>query len=262
MMSAKRSNLSRYDLRGKIAVVTGSGQGLGKWIAMGLAEAGADILVADLNPETAEGTRKEIEQIGRKALSMEVDVADVEGAGKMMERARDELGGLDILVNNAGVNVHKKALDVTHEDFNFVVRVNLQGTFFCCQAAARIMIPAKKGKIINIVSPTAFLVRPGVPLSVYAMTKAGVVMLTKALTEEWAKYNITINAIGPGYLDTPMVRKRLEDPEIFKSIMDSTPLKKIGSAEDIVGAAVFFASDASNFITGQTLCIDGGRTVL
>jgi 2-deoxy-D-gluconate 3-dehydrogenase len=262
MMSAKRNTVSRYDLSGKGAVVTGSGQGLGKWIAMGLAEAGADILVADLNPVTAEETRKEIEQTGRKALSMEVDVADVEGVGKMMERARDELGGLDILVNNAGVNVHKKALDITLEDFHFIVRVNLQGVFFCCQAAARIMIPAKKGKIINIVSPTAFLVRPGVPLSVYAMTKAGIVMLTKALTEEWAQYNININAIGPGYLDTPMVRKRLADPGIFKSIMDSTPLKKIGGEEDIVGTAVFFASDASNFITGQTLCIDGGRTVL
>ena len=124
------------------------------------------------------------------------------------------------------------------------------------------MIPAKKGKIINIVSPTASLVRPGVPLSVYAMTKAGVVMLTKALTEEWAQYNITMNAIGPGYVATPMVSKRLKDPEIYKSIMASTPLKRIGSSEDIVGAVVFFASDASNFVTGQTLYIDGGRTVL
>lgn len=252
----------KYDLTGKVAVVTGSGQGLGKWIAIGLANARADILVADLNVETAEETCTEIEQMGRNALFMEVDVGDINAVAKMMDTARTKLGSLDILVNNAGVNVHKKALDITQKDFDFIVRVNSRGVYFCCQAAARLMIPEKKGKIINIASAAALLVRAGVPNSVYAMTKAGIVMLTKALAEEWAEYNITVNAVAPGYFATPLVADRLEDPEVYEKIVSSTPLKRVGEAEDIMGAVVFLASETANFVTGQTICVDGGRTVL
>jgi 2-deoxy-D-gluconate 3-dehydrogenase len=252
----------RYDLKGKVAVVTGSGQGLGKWIALGLAEAGADILVADLVSKNAEQTTKEIQEIGRKSIFMALDVADTDAVGRMMELAKDELGSLDILVNNAGVNVHKKALDITPEDFDFIVRVNSKGVYFCCQAAARLMGPNKNGKIINIASAAAFLVRAGIPNSVYAMTKAGIVMLTKALAEEWAQYNINVNAVAPGYFATPLVTDRLKDSEASRSILESTPLRRVGEAEDIMGAVVFLASDASNFITGQTICLDGGRTVL
>ncbi|MEI9475210.1 MAG: glucose 1-dehydrogenase [Deltaproteobacteria bacterium] len=252
----------RYDVKGKVAVVTGSGQGLGRWIALGLAEAGADILVADLVGENAKKTSEEIKNVGRKAIFMEVDVGNTEAIFEMMNRAHRELGGLDILVNNAGVNVHKKALDINLEDFEFIVRVNSKGVYFCCQAAARLMIPARKGKIINIASAAAFLVRAGIPNSVYAMTKAGIVMLTKALAEEWAHYNINVNAVAPGYFSTPLVIDRLKDPEISKGIIESTPLKRVGDAEDIIGTAVFLASDASNFITGQTICVDGGRTIL
>lgn len=252
----------RYDLKGKVAVVTGSGQGLGKWIALGLAEAGADILVADLVVKNAEQTSKEIKEMGRKAFFMEMDVGDVDAVYKMMDMAQNELGGLNILVNNAGINVHKKALDITAEDFDKVIRVNSKGVYFCCQAAARLMIPRMRGKIINIASAAAFLVRAGIPNSVYAMTKAGIVMLTKALAEEWAQYNINVNAVAPGYFATPMVADRLKDPEAYKNIIDSTPLRKVGRPEDIMGAVVFLASDASNFITGQTICLDGGRTIL
>jgi NAD(P)-dependent dehydrogenase (short-subunit alcohol dehydrogenase family) len=245
-----------------VAVVTGSGQGLGKWIALGLAEAGADILVADLLAKNAEQTAKEIEKMRKKAISMEIDIADIDAVKKMMNMARGELGSLDILVNNAGVNVHKKALDITPEDFDSIVRVNSKGVYFCCQAAARLMIPEGKGKIINIASAAAFLVRAGIPNSVYAMTKAGIVMLTKALAEEWAQYNINVNAVAPGYFATPLVADRLRDPEAYKSIMESTPLKKVGGPEDIMGTVVFLASEASNYITGQTICLDGGRTIL
>lgn len=252
----------RYDLKGKVAVVTGSGQGLGKWIAFGLAEAGADILVADLVAERVEQTSKEIERMGRKAIFMSLDVGDIDAVDKMIEMARSELGGLDILVNNAGVNVHKKALDITEEDFDLIVKVNSKGVYFCCQAAARIMIPERRGKIINIASAAAFLVRSGIPNSVYAMTKAGIVMLTKALAEEWAQYNINVNAVAPGYFATPLVVDRLKDPEASKSIIDSTPLKRVGVPEDIMGTVVFLASEATNFITGQTICLDGGRTIL
>lgn len=261
-MEGETYRFPKVDLKGKAAVVTGAGQGLGKWIALGLAEAGADTAVVDLDGSTAEATAKEIERMGRKALPIQTDVGDVEAVAGMMARAHRELGGLDVLVNNAGVNVHKKALDITPQDFDLIVRVNSRGVYFCCQAAARIMIPARKGKIINIASAAAFLVRAGVPNSVYAMTKAGIVMLTKALSEEWATHNIHVNAVAPGYFATPLVADRIADPEAYKRIVESTPLKRVGGAEDIMGAVVFLASDASNFITGQTLCVDGGRTVL
>jgi 2-deoxy-D-gluconate 3-dehydrogenase len=235
---------------------------LGKWIALGLAEAGADILVADLVGKNAKQTSEEIENIGRKAISMEMDVGDPEAVVRMMNKATSELGNLDILVNNAGVNIHKKALDITPGDFDLIVKVNSKGVYFCCQAAARIMIPTKRGKIINIASATAFLVRAGIPNSVYAMTKAGIVMLTKALAEEWAQFNLNVNAVAPGYFATPLVADRLKDPEACKSIIESTPLRRVGGPEDIMSIVVFLASDASNFITGQTICLDGGRTIL
>jgi 2-dehydro-3-deoxy-D-gluconate 5-dehydrogenase len=252
----------RYDLKGKVAVVTGSGQGLGKWIALGLAEAGADIVVAQLVAKKGEETSEEIRELGRRSIFVETDVGDVASIHHMMERAHHELGNIDILINNAGINIHKKALDILPEDFDRMMRVNSRGVYFCCQAAARKMMSKGKGKIINIASSAAFLVRAGIPNSVYAMTKAGIVMLTKALAEEWAQYNINVNAIAPGYFATPLVADRLKDPEAFKSIIESTPLKRVGGSGDIMGTAVFLASEASDFITGQTICLDGGRTVL
>lgn len=235
---------------------------MGKWIALGLAEAGADILVADLMAEKGEITCQEVRKTGRKSIFVKIDVGEPDAATKMMEKAYHDLGGLDILVNNAGVNIHKQALDITEQDFNLIVRVNSKGVYFCCQAAARFMIPNRKGKIVNIASAAAFLVRAGIPNSVYAMTKAGIVMLTKALAEEWAQYNINVNAIAPGYFATPLVSDRLQDPEVFRTVVESTPLKRLGQAEDIMCAVVFLASEASNFITGQTICLDGGRTIL
>ncbi len=263
-MSGKEESyrFPRYDLKRKVAVVTGSGQGLGKWIALGLAESGADVLLADLVPENANQTAREIEKMGRRAVPLGVDIGDPAAVSKMMETARKELGSLDILVNNAGINIHKKALDITPEDFDRIIRVNSKGVYFCSQAAARLMIPREKGKIINIASAAAFLVRAGIPNSVYAMTKAGIVMLTKALAEEWSQYHINVNAVAPGYFSTPLVADRLKDPEASRSIIESTPLKKVGGPEDIMGTVVFLASEASDFITGQTICVDGGRTVL
>ena len=252
----------RYDLKGKTAVVTGSGQGLGKWIALGLAEAGADIVVAELVARNGQEVAEEIRGLGRRSIFVETDVGDLGSIQHMMERAQNELRNIDILVNNAGINVHKKALDILPEDFDRIVKVNSRGVYFCCQVAARHMVSERRGKIINIASATAFLVRAGIPNSVYAMTKAGIVMLTKALAEEWAEYNIHVNAIAPGYFATPLAADRLKDPEIGRNIIEFTPLRRIGRPEDIMGTAVFLASEASDFITGQTICLDGGRTVL
>jgi len=261
-MSESCWDLPSWELHGKAAVVTGAGQGIGKWIATGLAAAGADVCVADINADTAEETSSEIEKMGHKSTFMKMDAGDIDSVNQLMESAVDSFGRLDIVVNNAGVNVHKPAVEVSGEDFDFVVRVNSRGVYFCCQAAARIMIPSGKGKIINTASAAGFLVRAGVPNSVYAMTKAGIVMLTKAFAEEWAGYNINVNAVAPGYMATPLVADRLKDPKAYQSIIESTPLKRVGQAKDLIGAFVFLASDASDFITGQTICVDGGRTIL
>jgi NAD(P)-dependent dehydrogenase (short-subunit alcohol dehydrogenase family) len=200
--------------------------------------------------------------MGRRSTFMAADVANVEAVQAMMASAEAELGGLDILVNNAGVNVHKPALDVTPEDFARIVDVNAKGVFFCSQAAAKRMIPKGTGKIINVASSVAFLVRAGIPNSIYAMTKAGVVMLTKALAEEWSRFNINVNAVAPGYFLTPLVEDRFQDREMYDTIVSSTPLGRVGNPEDIMGVCVFLASAASSYITGQTICIDGGRTIL
>lgn len=261
-MSESCWDLPSWELHGKAAVVTGAGQGIGKWIATGLAAAGADVCVADINVDTARDTSREIEKMGRRSTFMKVDVGDINAVNQLMESAVDDFGHLDIVVNNAGVNVHKPAVEVSGDDFDFVVRVNSRGVYFCCQAAARMMRPFKKGKIINTASAAGFLVRAGVPNSVYAMTKAGIIMLTKALAEEWAGSNINVNAVAPGYMATPLVADRLKDPKAYQSIIESTPLKRVGQAKDLIGAFVFLASDASDFITGQTICVDGGRTIL
>ncbi|HDR15475.1 MAG TPA: glucose 1-dehydrogenase [Desulfobacteraceae bacterium] len=261
-MSESCWDLPSWELHGKAAVVTGAGQGIGKWIATGLAAAGADVCVADINADTAEETSREIERMGHKSTFVKVDAGDIESVNQLMESAVDSFGRLDIVVNNAGVNVHKPAVEVSGDDFDFVVRVNSKGVYFCCQAAARIMIPSGKGKIINTASAAGFLVRSGVPNSVYAMTKGGIVMLTKAFAEEWSGYNINVNAVAPGYMATPLVADRLKDPKVYQSIIESTPLKRVGQANDLIGAFVFLASDASDFITGQTICVDGGRTIL
>lgn len=253
----------KYNLNDRKAVVTGGSRGLGKWIALGLAQAGADVLVTyKENRIAAEETCHSIRQMGRKAVPWPIDVADSHEVDAMISTAGRELGGLDILVNNAGVGVKKKALEVTPEDFNHVVGVNLRGVYFCSQAAARAMLPQQKGKIINLASAAAFLVRPGVPSSVYAMTKAGIVMLTKSFAEEWSADNINVNAVAPGYFPTPLTASRLEDPVMYEKIMSTTPLKRLGQPQDIMASITFLASEASNFITGQTLCVDGGRTIL
>lgn len=261
-MDKKKFDLSFWDLSGKSVVVTGAGRGIGKWVALGLACAGADVCVADINGKMASEVSHEINELGKKSMHVEIDISEPDAVSAMMNTANEYFGGLDVVINNAGVNVHKSAINVTHQDFNFVQNVNSKGVFFCSQAAAKIMIPARKGKIINTASTTAFLMRSGVPNSIYAMTKAGIVMLTKACAEEWARYNINVNGVAPGYMDTSLVAEKLQAPAVYKSIIESTPLRRIGQAEDLIGAFIFLASDASDFITGQTICVDGGRTIL
>ncbi len=258
----EKTDFPEMTLKGKVALVTGAARGLGKWMALGLAHAGANVAVADINLEGVEETAKEIEAMKRKSLGIKVDLAKIDSITEMVEKAVAAFGRVDCLVNNAGVNVHKPLLQITPEEFDFISSVNFRGVYFTSQIMSRQMIKQGGGKIINIASATAFLLRPGVPNSVYAGTKAAVVMLTKVFAEELAPYKIHVNAIAPGYFATPLTTDRIGDPKVLEGILYLTPLKKVGGSVDLVGPVVFLASDASNFITGQTICVDGGRTIL
>lgn len=249
-------------LDGKVAIVTGAAQGLGKWISLGLAHEGADLCVVDINKAGVDQTADEIEEMGRRAFAIEADLAITDSIKEMVTKTVEKFMRIDCLVNNAGINIRKAFLDFSPEDFDLVSNVNFKGVYFASQMVAKEMISKGGGKIINISSAAGYLIRPGIPNSVYAGTKGGVIMLTKALAEELAAYDIYVNAVAPGYFKTVTARNRLNDSKALNTILSFTPLKKIGEAGDIIGPVIFLASEASNFITGQTIFVDGGRSIL
>jgi NAD(P)-dependent dehydrogenase (short-subunit alcohol dehydrogenase family) len=253
----------RWTLDGKIALVTGASKGLGKWISLGLAHAGADVAVVARNFEEVQETAREIEKMGRRAMPIRADVSRIEMIEGMVQKTIEAFGRIDILVNNAGTNIRKTVQEVTPEAFDLVAGVNFRGLYFTSQIVARDMVRrGQGGKIINIGSAGGFLLRSGIPNSVYAGTKGGVVMFTKAFAEELSPYKINVNCVAPGYFATPLARDRLSNPEVREKIMLFTPLKTVGGPKDIIGPVLFLASDASDFMTGQTIYVDGGRTVL
>ena len=251
-----------FRLDGQVTLVTGASRGLGRWIALGMAQAGARVVVISRSLEGSEQTAQEILQHGVDALPLAADVGDVDAIEQMVKRAIGHFGRIDCLVNNAGVNVHKPMLEVTPEEFDEVSRVNFRGVYFASQIVGRRMIAEGAGRIINIASSAGLLLRPGIPNSVYAGTKAAVIMLTKSFAEELACHHINVNAVAPGYFATPLVEDRINDPAILENILSMTPLKQIGSPKEIIGPVLFLASEASQFMTGQTIFVDGGRTII
>ena len=252
--------LDKFSLTKQVGIVTGGGQGLGKVFSLAFAEAGADITVAELNPDTGLQTVKEIQAMGRSALYVETDVTNRLSVEAMVEKTVERFGRLDFIMNNAGIVKWCPAEDVTEKDWRAVIDVNLNGLFYCCQAAARQMIRQKSGRIINIASMSGYIVNRPQPQASYNASKAAVIHLTRSLAAEWAQHNIRVNAIAPGYMDTAMTHKAFEDPAYGPIWTDGIPMRRPGRPEELAPLAVFLASEASSYVTGSTILIDGGYT--
>ncbi len=249
-----------FDLSDKIAIVTGGNQGIGFGIARGLASAGAHVIIANRRAEEGQKAVEELKKEGFKASVIPTDVSNLPSLNSLASQAIKEFGRIDILVNNAGIVIRKPAEEFTEEEWDRIMGTNLKGMFFCCQIVGREMIKKKKGKIINVSSVIAEQVQP--IRSVYAISKAGVSNLTRSLALEWSKHNININAIAPGVTTTPLNKKFFaEHPEVLQSFVDVIPRGRAAVPEDYAGAAVFLASEASDYITGHILMVDGGMVV-
>ena len=247
---------SIFDLTGKVAVVTGASRGLGQYFGRALAKAGADLIITARHKDSLMPFKAEIESLGRKAVPLELDVRNYDSIVKMAEDAEKAFGKIDILVNNAGCNVRKPSVDVTWDDWNLVLETNLRGTFFVAQAIAKKMIPRLYGRIINIGSVTCVFGYAG--LAPYCASRGGVKQLTMSLADDWGKYGITVNCLAPGWFKTAQNKVLYDNKEWVEYLCDRIPLKRPGQPNDLDGAVVFLASDASCYITGQTLLIDGG----
>ncbi|SRR5579862_1829693 len=247
-------------VHGKVALVTGAARGLGRACALALAEAGADIALGLRDVHADQGLVKEIEALGRKALLLQMDVSKMEEIHAAFEKIKEYFKRLDIVVNNAGVAPENLAEKVTEKDFDYTLAVNLKGTFFISQLAGSLMIEQRYGRIINLSSQAGFVALPGE--SVYCMTKAAIAHLTKCFAAEWGKYNITVNAVAPTFVYTPGTQEYLANEEAKKHVLSKIILGRIGEPKDVANAVLFLASPAASLITGATLLIDGGWTIL
>lgn len=254
-------SLPNFSLRNKVAIVTGARRGIGKAIALCFAEAGANVLICDrvIEDGELENTQKEIHLTGSKSLALKVDVTKKSEVESMVEQAIKEYNTIDILVNNVAMNIAAPLLSLREDGMDKIINTNLKSYYLCCQAIGKIMVEKKQGVIINMSSAAA--IKGEANMSVYSSTKAGVKMLTQSLALEWAPYNIRVNAIGPGMVRTKFSEPLWRDPVALKKVEDDIPLyHRLPNPEDIVGTALFLASDASSFITGQTIYVDGGMS--
>jgi len=248
-----------FDLTGKVAVVTGGAGGIGRALALGIAECGADVIIASRQLGHLERVAEEIRAKGRKALAVTVDVTQEQSVVDMVTHILEEFPRIDILVNAAGIAIRKPADSFPIDEWQKVMDINARGTFLCCQAVGRVMIKQHSGKIINVSSVRG---RYGLPAdyAAYCASKGAVDTLTRTLACEWAKYNVLVNAVAPTIVETELTRPALANPQFAQQMKSRIPIGRWAMPEDIVGPTVFFASKASDFVTGQILYVDGGVT--
>ncbi len=245
-----------FSLEGKTALVVGGTSGLGKAICLGLAASGANVVPTGRRAEEVSKTAEEIRGLGRKSLEAAGDATDRKSLQQVIDKVVGEFGAIDILVNSAGMIKKGPSEDFAEEDWNNIINLNVNGLWNACQLVGRVMKERKKGKIINIASLASFVAMNQV--TAYCASKGAVAQITRALGSEWAQYNINVNAIAPGVFDTPLNTKIINQPERKQKIFSRTPMGRFGRVEEIQGAAIFLASESSNFVTGEVLAVDGG----
>ncbi len=248
-----------FDLSGKTAIVTGARRGIGRGIVLALAEAGADVVVSDISQEDCQKVVEEIEGLGKRAFAVKCDVTQKSEVDEMVKKTVEEFGKIDILVNNAGIAPLKPFLEISEEEWDKVLDVNLKGYFLCAQAAAREMVKQKSGKIVNIASVAMGQMGVGFAnLAHYCASKGGVAALTEELCLELTPKGINVNAIAPGVIETPMSEPILADPEVKKGLLARIPRGRVGQPEDVAHAVVFLSSAEADYISGAVLTVDGG----
>jgi NAD(P)-dependent dehydrogenase (short-subunit alcohol dehydrogenase family) len=247
-----------FDLSGKVAIVTGTSRGLGQYFARALARAGADLVITSRDISRLTEFKQEIESLGRKALPVKLDVLSQSDIENMVGMAIREYGKIDILVNNAGLNIRRPSTEVSQQDWDTVLDTNLKGSFFCAQAVAKEMIKRNYGRIINVGSCTCVFGMEGI--APYTASRGAILSMTRTLAAEWGRFGITVNVLAPGWFKTAQNAELYEDREWVEYITSRIPLNRPGSPNDLDGTVIFLASDASQYITGQIILVDGGFT--
>ncbi len=249
-----------FDLTGKNALVTGGGRGIGREIAQTLANAGANVAIAEFDANTANDCAEMIRGMGRESLAVQTDVRDSASVNTMAQQVIGQFGHVDILVNNAGIAVNTPGESISDEEWLNMMAVNLNGVYWCCRAFGQHMLQRGSGAIVSIASMSGHIVNKPQPQAHYNVSKAGVIMLTKSLAAEWATRGVRVNCVSPGYIGTEMTKRSMNNPERYAMWLEMTPMHRVGAPTDIAHAVWYLASDASGFATGTDLIVDGGYT--
>lgn len=249
-----------FSLKGKVALVTGASSGLGVQFATAIARQGADVAIVARRLEKLNKVKEDLEKLGVKIFPVQCDVSNVEQIKSTVAKVKEHFGRIDILVNNAGIGLTEPAEIQSDETWEKMIKVNLNAVYYFAREVGKIMVDQKYGKIINVGSIHSTVAMPGLPVSAYATTKGGVMMMSKALANEWAKYNITVNTLGPSYFESEMTEAVISDESFAQVLKTYCPMGRAGKEGELDGAIIYFASDASSFTTGQYLAVDGGWT--